>query len=104
MSAPLPPPPAGWYQTTPGIECWWDGYRWTEHTRPIQPVAATRAEVAPVRVVRQKRQKAVTYSPVQTSHTFHLIMTLLTCGLWLLVWIPMIIVNAMRRKKTVTRY
>ncbi|MBP2340741.1 hypothetical protein JOF41_006919 [Saccharothrix coeruleofusca] len=33
---------------------------------------------------------------IQTNHTFHLIMTLVTCGLWLFVWIPMTIINSSR--------
>jgi hypothetical protein len=40
-----------------------------------------------------------------TSHTFHLIMTLLTCGLWgLLVWLPIIVWHKLGpRRRTVTR-
>ncbi len=33
QSAP-PPPPAGWYPAEPRTERWWDGTRWTAHTRP----------------------------------------------------------------------
>lgn len=33
---------------------------------------------------------------IQTNHTFHLILTICTCGIWGFVWIPMIIVNALR--------
>lgn len=37
---PPPGPPAGWYpdQVT-GVQRWWDGSRWTEHTQPLQMVA-----------------------------------------------------------------
>jgi hypothetical protein len=32
----------------------------------------------------------------KTSHGFHLIMTLLTAGLWVFVWIPLAIYNSSR--------
>jgi len=40
MSESRPPSiPAGWYPQGPGIERWWDGTAWTEHTRtaPARP-------------------------------------------------------------------
>jgi hypothetical protein len=83
----------GWYQTDSQIERWWDGTAWGQQVRPVaQP---------PQRAPR----KAVTYSPKRTSHTFHLIMTLLTAGLWgLFVWLPITVINSMRRERSVTRY
>ena len=47
----------------------------------------------------------VTRSPKRTSHTFHLIMTLLTAGLWApFVWLPVTIWNSLKRDKSVTRF
>lgn len=92
-----PGAPAGWYPVDSQVERWWDGHQWGEQFRPIaqpqhQPV------VMPPR-------KAVTYSPARTSHTFHLLMTLLTCGAWaVFVWLPISIINALRRDKSVTHY
>lgn len=40
----------------------------------------------------------VTYIPVQTNHVLHLVLTLLTFGMWLPVWIVMAIVNTNRVK------
>lgn len=47
--------------------------------------------------------KYVTKSKRHTSHTFHLIMTICTGGLWLPVWIWMSCQNVVIREKSVTR-
>jgi hypothetical protein len=39
------------------------------------------------------------------SHTFHLVATVFTCGLWgLLVWLPLWVFRMVFRRKIVTRY
>ena len=48
--------------------------------------------------------KAVTYQPRHTSHTFHLLMTVFTFGLWAPVWLLVAILNKFTREKVVTRY
>ena len=86
----------GWYLAAPGVERWWDGSQWTDTVRAVPQ---------PAPVVVQQPSMAITSQPVQTSHTFHLLMTLLTCGLWgIFVWLPISIINSMSRKKVVTRY
>lgn len=39
VSAPVPPPPnvpAGWYpDQSAGVQRYWDGIKWTEHTAPL---------------------------------------------------------------------
>lgn len=91
-----PGAPAGWYQVDSQIERWWDGVAWGEQMRPI-------AQQGPP--AQRTPRKAVTYTPRRTSHTFHLIMTLLTGGLWgLFVWLPMTLLNKASRERTVTRY
>lgn len=38
LAPPPPMPPAGWYpDQDAGVQRWWDGSRWTEHTQPLQP-------------------------------------------------------------------
>ena len=85
--AQLPPP--GWYQTGTGLERWWDGRTWGPQTRPLPAVVP---------------HKAVAWVPHQTHPTFHLIMTLITCGLWLPVWLVIAIVQGMTKRRVVTRY
>lgn len=85
---------AGWHPAPDGQPYlrYWDGAAWTEHTAPLtQPIA-------------QQPTQMVTRQPVKTSHTFHLIMSILTCGVWaVFVWLPIGVLNSMRREKVVTK-
>jgi hypothetical protein len=45
-------------------------------------------------------QQRVT-TPVPTNHVLHLLLTLLTCGLWLFVWLPVWAINSMRSREIV---
>lgn len=49
-------------------------------------------------------RRAVTYTPRDTNHLLHLVLTIFTCGLWGFVWILMVVLNAMSKKKSVTHY
>lgn len=94
---PQPPqgwtPPVGW---TPDPS--WgpapDGWQvWLEDYPPSAPQG-----FAP------PPRPSVAYVPVQTNHVFHLLMTLITCGIWgLLVWLPMVVINQWRKNKVVTK-
>lgn len=99
--APTPPErrqrPAepGWYPNG-DVMRWWDGSEWTAHTHNL---------------VQQQRQQpegfphvAVTVAPKHTNHTFHLLMTVFTCGLWGFVWLAMIVINGVSKDKSVTHY
>lgn len=95
MSQSAQQPLPGWYPAAPGVERWWDGQAWSEQVRATQQQP----------VVVQMPAKAITRQPVRTSHTFHLLMTIFTFGLWgIFVWLPISIINSMRREKVVTRY
>ncbi len=48
-------------------------------------------------------QQMVTYSKKKTNHVLHVILSVLTLGLWIPVWIGVAIVNSMRKEKSVTR-
>jgi hypothetical protein len=87
-----PSTPAGWYPDAAGVQRWWDGYAWTEHTAPAPQVAPQpqQPQYAPV-VVNNGGVRHY-----KTSHGFHLIMTLVTLGLWAPVWIIVGVMNASR--------
>lgn len=54
--------------------------------------------VAGWRVESQTDESAVLVKGGVTNHTLHLILTLITCGLWGVVWLIMVLVN---QRKTV---
>jgi len=82
---------AGWYRIDARTERWWDGTAWGPQTRQVwAPQVPTRA---------------VTYRPRKTNHVLHLILTLLTGGLWgLFVWLPITFLHKLSRERVVTRY
>lgn len=65
-------PAPGWYPDPayPAIMRWWDGHAWTAYTQ----------QTAQTLVVHQDRGKRV-------NHVLHAILTVLTMGLWLPVWL-----------------
>lgn len=75
--------PAGWYPDGTGQTRYWTGTAWTDHV--AAPVVV--ATPAPVYVTVDKG----------TNHVFHLLMSLITAGLWIPVWIIAGIANRPRR-------
>lgn len=67
----------GWYPDPTGQpgQRYHDGRRWTQHFTPTPPTHATPQAVA----------VAVSHGG-GTSHGLHLVLTLLSCGLWLPIW------------------
>ena len=82
-AAPVQQTPPGWYpdRMNPGIQRYWDGYRWTEHVAPLQ-------QGMPQQVVVVGGQQGGGYVSGLTTgeHILHGILTLCTCGLWGFVW------------------
>jgi len=69
--------PSGWYPHPEGKPAvmWWDGNAWdVSRQRWFGAVVEPQQTV----IVNQRKQ---------VNHALHLILTLLTCGLWLPVWI-----------------
>lgn len=82
MTTPTPPPP-GWYPHQGALR-WWDGIGWTVHVQPLSPARPA----APPVVIHQVAGRGYAVKGVSGSeHMLHAFATLLTCGLWLPVWI-----------------
>jgi hypothetical protein len=76
-------PAARWYPDPGGQpgQRYHDGQQWTQHFVPTPPTVAVPAvPAAPVVAVAVSTGGG-------TSHALHLVLTLLTCGLWLPIWI-----------------
>lgn len=93
--------PAGWYPdpdntngfrygSAPSLR-YFDGVNWTEQRAPMN----RRQPQAQPPIVNQVYANASPTVVVRggTSHGFHLLMTVLTCGLWLPIWIIAAIVG-----------
>lgn len=108
---PAPPPPtvpAGWYPDpdnhtgfryggVPSMR-YFDGVQWTENRAPMQRRQAAQAPQQPIIVAQQfapPTPPVVVYNS-GTNHGLHFVLTLLTCGMWLPVWIIIVIVNGGR--------
>jgi hypothetical protein len=85
---------AGWYDDGTGRQRWWNGTAWTDHyadqQRAQQPsyLVAAQPQYVPQQVVVNQRKV------YKTSHGFHLIMSIITFGLWLPVWLIVGLYNA----------
>lgn len=85
-----PAPPAGWYPDPSGVpgQRYWDGQKWgpkaPEWQQPQVVIHNTNTVATPAPV----------YFNAGPNHALHLILTLLTCGIWLPVWIIVSIVDA----------
>ena len=85
----MPSTPANWYPdpTAPGVLRYWDGVRWTEHRQAATPPPGSATVVNNVNV----NGGGGSYVGL------HIVLTLLTCGLWLPVWLLIEIVRAVSR-------
>ncbi|SKU72481.1 Protein of uncharacterised function (DUF2510) [Mycobacteroides abscessus subsp. massiliense] len=82
MSAPVPAP--GWFPDPSGApqQRYFDGVRWTDNVAPYAPPRTAHAQPSAV------ASTAVAVSVGGgINHTLHLVLTVLTCGLWAPVWL-----------------
>ena len=86
----VPSIPANWYPdpANPSLMRYWDGIRWTER---CAAAAAT------------PQANAVVYNNVQVRSggdslvALHIVLTILTCGLWLPIWLLIEIIRVVTR-------
>jgi hypothetical protein len=114
--------PAGWYPQDDGRQRYWDGELWTESyapgvgpahpdsgtatvpdsTRKARLAQAVQLEViAGGRIEAQGEFNAIIRFGNPVNHVLHLILTLVTCGVWSLVWLILFIISQTSRR-TVT--
>lgn len=74
-------PAAGWHPDPGGQpgQRYHDGRRWTEHFVPTPPPMPAQPTAAPIAVAVSNGGGA--------NHALHAVLTLLSCGLWLPIWI-----------------
>ena len=72
----------GWYPVAGGMVQWWDGAQWRSH--PVHPPGVG------LLIAQQERR---------TNHVLHLLLTLLTFGMWGLVWAVVALVNRSERAR-----
>ena len=85
------------------------GPQWQQPAPPWQagpPMPPPYAQVQPPPRPAPRPRKAVTKTRGLSggSHTFHLLMTVFTCGLWAFVWAGTWLFRMIVRRKSVTRY
>lgn len=106
-TTPSPPAiPAGWYPDpdnargfqyggVPSIR-YFDGTGWTDHRAPMQRRQPP-PQVAPIVIAQQAiAPPSVVVVGGGTNHALHAVLAFLTCGLWLPVWLIIIVVNGGR--------
>jgi len=78
---------------------YFDGVQWTENRAPMQRRQAQQQPPPQPVIVNQQFAPQTPHVVVYnngTNHGLHLLLTILTCGLWLPIWIIMVIVNGGR--------
>ncbi len=101
--APLvPTTPPGWHQDPygpPGHLRWFDGTQWSAHVQAPQPQYQPAAQTVVVAGAGSAAATSVSVS-AGPNNALHLVLTILTCGLWLPVWILIAIFS--RKKVSVS--
>lgn len=90
MSEVAPTVTPGWYDDGTGRQRWWDGQSWQQ-----QYADEAGWRINPATGVKQYwdgRQWGIAKKP--TNHVLHLLLSIITVGLWIPVWIIVSISNA----------
>ncbi len=90
MTEHIPTPPAaGWYPDPSGQpgQRYCDGVKWTNHFTPYAPVPPPPSVVVNNTIGAAPAPGVAVAVSGGVNHALHLVLTLLTCGLWLPIWI-----------------
>lgn len=89
----------GYYPTYEGspVQRWWNGSEFEGPQYPIQPPSPPVQPVAPQATVIKTGNQGprIAESEKDTSHVLHLILSILTVGLWVPVWIGVVLWHKM---------
>lgn len=96
MTASAPAP--GWFPDPSGAphQRYFDGAKWTDHTAPYAAPAAQQ----PTAQANSSVAVAISTGGRGVNHLLHFVLTILTGGLWLFVWIPLAIFGGRNGKAT----
>ena len=90
--------PTGWFRIhTAGRPRYFDGQRWTEHFTPPPPPPLPVSVVVNNNIATPAPSVAVAVSGGGTNHALHLVLTVLSCGMWLPIWILIAIFESVGR-------
>ena len=93
MSGTLTTTPAGWYQDPGGAVAarWWDGTRWTEHLRSLEPdPPSPTAEAMPVEQPAYVPMAYTQAAAAAESFEMYTVGSANTVGIWLLAFYPLL--------------
>jgi len=91
--------PTGWFPDPHGQpgQRYFDGQRWTEHFTPSPPPPPPVSVVVNNNIATPAPSVAVAVSGGGTNHALHLVLTVLSCGMWLPIWILIAIFDSVGR-------
>jgi hypothetical protein len=112
--------PAGWFQdpNVPNQQRYWDGSAWTDQTKAAEAGISTTkrssderkallaqqlqsASARGLRIESQSDFQAVMVEGQPVNHVLHAIITIVSCGLWGIVWIILAITGGEKREMVV---
>lgn len=111
--------PEGWYQDpdTPSQQRYWDGSAWTDQRREAGGISTTKrstderkallaqqiqgAVARGLRIESQSEFQAVLVEGQPVNHVLHAIITIVTCGVWGIVWIILALTGGEKREMAV---
>ncbi len=94
------PPPPGWYPvpTEPTTQRYWDGTAWSKTNAEKLDERISTLMLEGYRLESRTDTHAVMVKGRRPDHVLHLILTVLTLGLWSIVWIILAISRHERRR------